>query len=119
MSASVGLSSTRRTSNGRGMLSGSIRAHPSIWQSEEKRRPLLRGRRHPHAPAVALYNLLADRQANARPRICAPRVQALKDPKDALEIARLDADAVVAHGKHPLLLPMLGADVDGWRPLAA
>jgi hypothetical protein len=64
--------------------------------------------------AEPLDNLLADRQAYSRPGIFPARVQALKDPKDALRLGRLAPDPVVAHLR-PLLLNEEMQIVDGTR----
>src|SRR4051812_3309979 len=57
----------------------------------------LAGRRlDPDAPAVALDHLAADGEADAGAGVLAHRVQALEHHEDALEVLRLDADAVVA-----------------------
>ena len=44
------------------------------------------------------------------PGILLPAVQALEDHEDALEVLRVDADAVVAHREEPLAVRLLGAD---------
>src|SRR5262249_25851854 len=78
-----------------------------------------RFRGDPDAPAVALYNLFADRQPNAATGILALGVQALKHLKDALEILWVDADTVVAYRQHPLPALALHPDVNVGRLLAA
>jgi hypothetical protein len=52
-------------------------------------------RRDPDASAVPLYDLLGDGEADAGAGILMPVVQALKDQEDALEVLRLNADAVI------------------------
>src|ERR671914_1966302 len=66
-----------------------------------KARAFAEARLDPDAPAVALDHLLADREADARSGILALVVQTLEHHEDALEILRLDADAVVSHLKGP------------------
>src|SRR5918999_4712864 len=66
-----------------------------------KARALAEARLDPDAPAVALDHLLADREADARSGVLALVVQTLEHHEDALEILRLDADAVVSNFKGP------------------
>src|ERR1044071_2564595 len=73
---------------------------------------LARGRRHPDRSAMALDDLLADREADAGAGVFPHRVQPLEDHEDALEVLRLDADAVVGDGDLPRIALVLGADVD-------
>src|SRR5947208_15730283 len=70
---------------------------------------------HPDAPAVALDHLLDDRQADPGSRVLALVVQALEHHEDALEVLRLDADAVVAHREFPFRALVGGAHVHGGR----
>jgi hypothetical protein len=44
---------------------------------------------------MALHDLLGDGEANAGAGVLMPIVQALKDQEDALEVLRLNADAVI------------------------
>ena len=74
---------------------------------------------HGDAAAVALDDLLADGQADARAGILGPGVQPLEDDEDALEVFGLHADAVVLHREYPMALVTAHADVDSRRLLAA
>lgn len=67
---------------------------------------------------MTFHDSLADRQADARPRIF-PALQSLKDDEDSLVVLWIEADAVVAQGKHPLPLLALSGDVDVGSILAA
>ncbi len=51
---------------------------------------------------MALDNLLTQRQPDARPHIFVAGVAALKYDKNAVEIFRIDPDAVIAHGELPM-----------------
>ena len=51
----------------------------------------------PDPAAVALDDPLADREAHPRAAVLVLAVEALEDLEDALALARVDADAVVAH----------------------
>src|SRR5688572_10729748 len=66
-----------------------------------KARANARARLDPDASAVALDHLLADRQPDAGSRVLALVVQPLEHHEDALEVLRLDADAVVARREFP------------------
>src|SRR3954466_6358658 len=66
----------------------------------------------PDAAAVALDHLLADGEANARPRILALVMQALENHEDPLEVRRFDADAVVGHHDLPFFFSLKRRDVD-------
>src|SRR3954447_1194958 len=76
-------------------------------------------RLEPDAPAVALGDLLADGKADARAGVLAHGMQALEQHEDALEVLRLDADAVVGDADAPLGIFLLRRDVDARRRLAA
>src|ERR1043165_9905826 len=73
---------------------------------------LARGRAHPDAAAVALDDFLADGEPDAGARILAHGVQPLEEHEDALEVLRLDADAVVGHRDAPLARLLRRRDVD-------
>ena len=66
----------------------------------------------PDAPAMALDDLLADGKADAGARVLAHGMQPLKQHEDALEVLRLDADAVVGHRDAPFARLLGGAHVD-------
>src|SRR5690606_20808247 len=107
---SPGSSSTSNTSTGFILYS---RSH----DGEMEGTALARHRLQPEAAAMVFDDALADGKADAAARIFEPVVQALEDDEDALEEARLDADAVVLnmHGGDAVLVP-LGADADERRP---
>src|SRR4029077_16278424 len=73
-------------------------------QCEAKRRAFACFRLHPDAPAVALDDLLADRQAHAGAAILFASVQPLEDNEDAVVVLRVNPDAVVAHREDPLAI---------------
>src|SRR5581483_625486 len=66
-------------------------------QREQEFRTAIRLRFHPDPAAVAMHDLLADREADAAARILAAAVQALKHSENLRLVIRLDADAVVFH----------------------
>ena len=70
-------------------------------EREEKRRAFAELRFHPHRAAGLLDDPAADGQPDPGAGIFVARVEALEDGEDAMEILRLDADAVVANGKDP------------------
>src|SRR5688572_12018476 len=89
---SAGLSSTSRISSG-------LLMRPSpLGNGETERRTFSRPRLHPDAAAVALDNLLADREPNPGAAVLFDRVQTLEDDEDPLEVLRRNADPVVADG---------------------
>jgi len=90
---------------------------PSLTDCEIKRTALAWARLHPDAPAVLLNNLFADGEANARTGILAAGMQTLKDLKKPPGLGRVDADAVIAHGKPPVMILLLGRDVNTRRLL--
>src|SRR5258708_7379266 len=57
----------------------------------------------PDAPAVTLDHLLADGEPDARSRVFDLVVQPLEHHEDALEVLRLDADAIVLHHEFPVI----------------
>src|SRR5208283_1042016 len=120
-SASLGLSSTSRISMARPSLVFIRRVlHTGdLRDGKEKSRALARLRFDPNAPAVAFDDLFADGQPNAGAGILLAGVQALENLENPLGILRLDADAVVAHGKEPAAGLLLDTDVDFRRALAA
>src|SRR4051795_12497268 len=69
-------------------------------------------RLEPDAPAVALGDLLADGKADAGAGVLAHGMQALEQHEDALEVLRLDADAVVGDADAPVAALVDGRDVD-------
>ena len=106
---SPGLSSTSRISIG--VVTAAIIALLSLSGEREVEGRALAGLGlDPDAPAVALDDLLADRQADAGARVLVPAVQALEDDEDALEVLRVDADAVVAHREDPLAAVLRAAE---------
>src|SRR5579884_527116 len=134
---SPGLSSTSRISTGRGSACALMgRKAPNLTSPKRERGPaslaLRAGRRlttrqgeikratlarlglGPDAAAVALDDLAADGQADAGAGVLLLRVQPLEDDEDALQVLRVDADAVVTNPEQPLAAPRraAGADVD-------
>src|SRR5882672_10274277 len=79
---------------------------------------LARRRFEPDAAAVAVDHLLADGEADAGAGVPALVVQALEHHEDALEILRLDADAVVLHGDLELVVPLDRGYMDAGLRLA-
>src|SRR5437773_11646454 len=73
----------------------------SAGQREPERRAAAGFRFDTDVPAVALDDLLAQRQPDAGAGILGAPVQALEQREDALEVFRRDADAVVRHGEAP------------------
>jgi hypothetical protein len=65
--------------------------------------------------AVALHNLLADRQTNPGTSILLPAVKPLKDDENPLGILRGDANPIVADGKNPPVAVSAGRDMDAGR----
>ncbi len=63
--------------------------------------PLSEFRLHPDAAPVPLHDLFANGKPDAGAGIFAAGVQALEDEKNALEILRLNANAVVAYAEVP------------------
>src|SRR5437660_11390764 len=108
--ASPGLSSTNRISIG--TPPASISGLADCGQRERERRALARLGLDPDPAAVALHDLLADREADPGPGIIVLAVQPLEDDEDAVEVLRIDADAVVAHAEQPLAVAALGANLD-------
>jgi len=68
---------------------------------------------------MALHDLLGDRQTDAGARVLAATVQALKDQEDALDVLRLDTDAVVPQPEKPIIPPALPPNIDEDRFIAA
>src|SRR2546430_1702399 len=93
--ASPGLSSTNRISIG--TAPEVISSLADRGQREKERGALARLRLDPDAAAVALDDLLADREPDPRARVLVLPVQPLENDEDPLEVLRVDADAVVPH----------------------
>src|SRR5256714_2794295 len=98
--ASPGLSSTNRISIGTALEL--ISRLPDCGQRERERRAPARLGLDPDPAAVALHDLFADREPDARTRVLVLPVQPLENDEDALEVLGIDPDAVVADVKHPL-----------------
>ena len=58
-------------------------------------------RLHPNAPAVAMNDLLADREADTCATVCVGRVQALEKSKDKVRVLGCNADSIVMNGYPP------------------
>src|SRR5216117_4544974 len=91
---------------------GKRRSRSAVGEREGKGRTRAGPRVDPNAAAVAIGDLSGDRQADAGPRIFALRVQPLEHLEDAVAMARLDADAVVANRDDPQALTALGRDMN-------
>ncbi len=61
---------------------------------------------------MALDDLFTNGQPDACARVLVAGVQALKHLKDTFVVLGIYADAVIAHGKNPIVLVALGRDVD-------
>src|SRR5664279_342432 len=109
---SPGLSSTSKTvMNDLGLLT--VIAARGCRQREVERRAFTRLRLDGDDAAVALDDLLADSEADAGAGEFVAFVQTLEHPKDALEVARIDADAVVADREGPAVVAVArGRNVD-------
>src|SRR5205807_8954079 len=90
-----------------------------LGNGKTKSTPLAWSRFYPDAAAVALDNALAERQTDAGAGVFVARVQALKKHEDALKVFRCDADAVVPDGEQPLVVLLLGANLQLRRALGA
>src|SRR6185295_4331385 len=101
-----------RSSGSRSSLFRLSAGRRRVRYREGERRPASEFGLHADPAAVPLHDLLADRQPDAVALILAPGVEALKDPEDALEVLRLDPDAVVLHREAPRLAFPHGGDVD-------
>ena len=88
---------------------------PTRADGEAEGRARTGGRLYPDAAPMALDDLLADRQANARARVVGPAMEALEDDKDALPVLRVDANPIVPHRKAPRLALPRGRDVHTGR----
>ena len=73
----------------------------------------------PDAAPMPLYNFFANGKPDAGAGVFAAGVQALKDKEDALEVLRLNADAVIAHAEMPGIRKVFNFYVDLWWILAA
>src|SRR5262245_41145294 len=121
MSTSAGLSSTSKISSGfpAGFPAMSTSIVPSGGDREiEGRSPAL-FRLQPDSAVVALHDFLADCKPNARAGIAIRAVKALEYIENDLEVARIDADAVVLDSEFPVVIRHPGADMHAQRPLAA
>jgi len=62
---------------------------------------------------MALYDFLADGQADAGPRIFVARMQSLEHHKNPVCVLRVEANAVVANSKEPFFPAGLGPEMRG------
>src|SRR6185503_2444023 len=85
---------------------------PSFGQREIEARAIAGAGLDPDAPAVALDHFLADGEPDAGAGILALVEQPLEHHEDALEVLRLDADAVITNFKSPFLGRFFDADVN-------
>src|SRR5271168_832913 len=109
---SPSLSSTSRISMGGRDKFAVIYPHFLSWQAEEKCGPVAGSGGEPDLSPQPLHDLLAQGQADPRPGILFAGVQALKNLKYLFGIFRVDADAVVFHGKRPDASGFLRRNVD-------
>src|SRR4051794_20490286 len=72
----------------------------------------IRSALQPDAPAVAVHYALADGEADAGALVFLARVEALEDLEDAVRVARLDPDPVVADREAPPGALLLRVDLD-------
>src|SRR3569833_517623 len=119
-STSPGSSSTRRTSIERApsaMVLSSGKG-PADGRARTARGVGARRRVEPDPAAVVFDDLLAHRQADARPRVDVLGMQALEDEEDALTVLGVHPDAVVGAGELPAGAVAAGADVHARRLVA-
>src|SRR5438876_10828983 len=83
--------------------------------SKEKSGPSARFGFDPNATAVPLDDFLADGQADPGAGIILLSVQALEESENALRVAALDANAVVANGEQPVRFFRACFDVNSRR----
>src|SRR5262245_9677714 len=100
---------------------GSLCGAPTgkLTNREIKSGPRAGLRFHPDAPAVALDDLLADRQADAGAGVLAAAVQALEHLEQPPGLARVNADAVIPHGELPVPVHPPRGNVDAGGRLPA
>src|SRR5271163_3681493 len=109
---SPSLSSTSRISTGGRDKFAVIHPHFLSRQAEEKCGPVAGSGGEPDLSPQPLHDLLAQGQPDPRPGILFAGVQALKNLKYLFGIFRVDADAVVFHGKRPDASGFLRRNVD-------
>src|SRR5690606_37450503 len=80
-----------------------------LGQGEEECRAAARLGFRPDSTVTALQHLLADRQADAGAGVFLAAMAALENREQPRHEVRVDADAVIAHGKQPLPAVILGA----------
>src|SRR5579872_353118 len=102
-STSPGLSSARKMRIG--LVIG------SHWERHEKCRADSRLRLGPHAPAIPLDNMLANREPQTRSGILVVTMQALEQSKNAFCLVLLKPDTVVLHANDPVTVASFGSDV--------
>src|SRR5262245_49096586 len=110
---SPGSSSTSRTSTG-------FILYTCILERAVKNTPLSQHRFNADFATVVFGDALADSQSDTRSRIFIAAVQPLEDGEDALEVARVYADARVAHMEGNDILVVVGTDRHGqWTALVS
>lgn len=65
---------------------------------------------------MAFHGFSTNCEANARAVILATTMQTLKWFKQAIDMFRSDADAVVRHGEFPVIGVQLGSELNLWLP---
>src|SRR5580658_6962475 len=74
----------------------------------------------PDPPMIPVHNSPTDGHPYAGSRISVAVMQPREKPKDVLPVLRVDADAVVTHGKRPMpILPFRRYMHNGWPSRAA
>jgi len=73
---------------------------------------------HPDAAPVALRDLLAQGQSQARAGKLLSAVQTLENGKNPFLVLRSNADAVILHADNPLVSVLLRRNMYPWRFLA-
>ena len=67
---------------------------------------------------MALYDLLAQGEADTSPLVLLSGVQSLEQHEELVLVHRVDAYAVILDGKEPLLALVLGGDVNSGHILS-
>src|SRR5215469_6621916 len=111
MSTSPGSSSTSKTSTSssptRSVMQWLLIVGGRDGQREHEFCPVLIVSVQPDQPAIMLDNPTAHGQADARPGVGGPVVQALEDAEDAVGVFRLNADPVVGDRESPESIRLL------------
>ena len=68
---------------------------------------------------MAFYDAAANRQADTRSRKLLIGMEAFKNLKHLVMVPRVDTNAIVRHGEHPLVVLLPGRQANHWRLAAA